>query len=214
MGWFSRQLPDSEKEGAVALVRHLQEMLAYQQLAMETYNDALAAIAGDPPPGAEVWKRATADFSSPALVSEYVIPALAKKIEIIQLMETKHKLKSTLVPVKLQLPYQTMTSAISVMLERAHLQYDEFTQWIQNPQTAVNVRRLDKPELSAIDRAVKALNDLIKRVGLTPDEWMDLNQQVFNSVRTSLGLVPLDRDVFCSRYFRGLSGERVHFFSD
>jgi len=214
MGWFFKQLPDSQKEGALALIRHLQEMLAYQQLAMEIYNDALAAIAGDPPRGAEVWARQTAPFSSPALVSEHVIPALEKKLEILQSMETKHKLASALAPAKLQLPYQEMTSAIRVMLDRAHLQYDGFTEWIQNPQTTIDVRCLDKPELSAVDHAVKALNDLIKKVGLTPDEWMDLNQGVFNSVRTSRGLVPLDRDVFCSRFFRGTTGERVRFFSD
>jgi hypothetical protein len=214
MGWFSRQLPDSQKEGALVLVRHLQGMLAYQQLAMEIHNDAFAAIAGDPPRGAEVWARQKAAFSSPTLVSEYIVPALKKKIEILQLMETKHQLASALAPAKLQLPYQEMTSAIRVMLDRAHLQYDGFTRWIQSPQTAVDVRRLDKPELLAIDRAVNALNDLIKRVGLTHDEWMDLNQEVFNSVRTSLGLLPLDRDSFRSRYFRGLKGERVRFFGD
>jgi len=214
MGWFSKQLPDSQKEGALVLVRHLQEMLAYQQLAMEIHNDAFAAVVGDPPRGAEVWARQKAAFSNPALVSEYVVPALEKKIEILQLMETKHKLASALAPAKLQLPYQEMTSAIRVMLDRAHLQYDGFTRWIQSPQTAVDVRRLDKPELSAIDRAVKALNDLIKKAGLTHDEWMDLNQEAFNSVRTSLGLVPLDRDVFRSQYSRGLNGERVRFFGD
>ena len=195
-------------------MRHLQEMLAYQQLAMEIYNDACAAVVGDPPHGAEVWARPTAAFSSPALVSEYVIPALEKKIEIFKLMETKHKLASALAPTKLQLPYQEMTSAIRVMLDRAHLQYDGFTEWIQNPQTAIDVRRLDKPELSAIDRAVMALNDLVRKAGLTHDEWMDLNQEVFNSVRTSRGLVPLDRDVFRSRFFRGTSGEHVRFFGD
>jgi hypothetical protein len=76
MGWFSKQLPDSQKEGALVLVRHLQEMLAYQQLAMEIYNDACAAVVGGPPHGAEVWARAKLAFSSPALVSEYIVPAL------------------------------------------------------------------------------------------------------------------------------------------
>lgn len=214
MGWFSRELPDSQKEGALVLVRHLQGMLAYQQLAMEIYNDAFAAVVGDPPHGAEVWAQPKAAFSNPALVSEYIVPALEKKIEILQLMETKHQLASALAPAKLQLPYQEMTSAIRAMLDRAHLQYHGFTRWVQSPQTAVDVTRLDEPELLAIDRAINALNDLIKRVGLTPDEWMDLIQEAFNSVRTSLGLVPLDGDVFRSRYFRGLKGERVRFFGD
>jgi len=214
MGWFSRKLPDSEKEGALVLVCHLQEMLAYQQLTMETYNDAFVAVAGDPPHGAEVWARPEVAFYSPALVSDIIVPALEKKIEILKLMETKHQLASALVPSKLQVPYQEMTSAIRVALDRAQLQYNGFTRWVQSPQTAVNVTRLDKPERLAADRAIKALNDLIKRLGSTSDEWMDINQEAFNSVRTYLGLVPLDRDVFRSRYFLGLTGERVRFFGD
>jgi len=214
MGWFSRKLPESQKEGALLLVRHLQEMLAYQQLAMEIYNDAFAAVVGDPPHGAEVWARPKAAFHSPALVSDIIVPALEKKIEILKLMETKHQLASALAPSKLQVPYQEMTSAIRVALDRAQLQYHGFTRWVQSPQTAIDVTRLDEPERLAADHAIKALNDLIKRVGLTSDEWMDINQEAFNSVRTYLGLVPLDRDVFRSRYFLGLTGERVRFFSD
>jgi hypothetical protein len=214
MGWFSRQLPDSQKEGALALVRHLHEMVAYQQLAMEINNDAFAAVVGDAPHGAEVWTRHQATFPSPTLASEYIIPALERKIQILQLMERKHQLASALALAKLQLPYQEMTSAIRAMLGRAHLMYDGFMRWVQSPQTDVDVVRLDEPELLAIDRSINSLNNLIKRIGLTPDEWMDIVQEAFNSVRTSLGLVPLDRDVFRSRYFRGLEGERVRFFGD
>jgi len=216
MGWFFRKLPESQKEGALMLVRHLQEMLAYQQLAMEIYNDAFAAVVGDPPHGAEVWARPRpkAAFDSPALVSDIIIPALEKKIEILKLMETKHQMASALASSKLQVPYQEMTSAIHVALDRAQLQYNGFTRWVQSPQTAVDITRLDEPERLAADRAIKALNDLIKRVGLTSDEWIDINQEAFNSVRAYLGLVPLDRDVFRSRYFLGLTGERVRFFGD
>jgi hypothetical protein len=146
MGWFSRQLPDSQKEGALVLVRHLQGILVYQQLAMETYNDAVAAAVGGPPPhGAEVWVQARATFSSPALVSEYVIPALKKKIEILQLMETKHQQARALAPAKLQQPYRQMTSAIRAMLDRAQLQFQGFTRWVQSPQTVLDIVRLDEP---------------------------------------------------------------------
>ncbi len=214
MGLFSRQLPDSQKEEVLALVRHLQELLAYQQLTMEIYNDALAAVVGDPPQGAEVCARHQGAFYNPTLVSKYVIPALERKIQILQLMERKHQLASTLAHAKLQLPYQEMTSAILVMTDRAHLQYDGFTRWIQNPQTDFDVRRLDEPERLAIDRAIKAVNDLIKRLGLIPDEFLDIIQESMNSVRTYLGLAPLDKDGFRSRYFRGIEGERVRFFGD
>lgn len=214
MRWFSRKVPDSEKEGALALVCHLQRMLAYQQLAMETYNDAVASVVGDPPLGAEVWGRAEATFSSPVLVADYVIPALEKKIEILGLMEAQHQKGTALATAKLGQPYEAMRSAIRTMLDRAQLQYQGFKRWVQSPETAVDVTRLDGPELAAIDRAVSALNDLIKRVGLTPDEWIEINREAFNSVRASVGFLPLDTDAFRSRYFRGLTGERVRFFAD
>jgi hypothetical protein len=215
MGWFSRKLPDSEKEGALALVRHLQGILAYQQLAMETYNDAFAAIAGEPPLGAEAWNRPQAVFDKPELVSKYIIPALEKKIEILKLMETKHQSASTMATSKFLLPYQEMTSAIQAMLDRAHLQYDGFTQLVRGSQTFSDSTSLDEAETLAIDRAVMALNNLIyEKIGLTPDQWLDIVWEAFNSVRDSLGLAPLDNDVFRSLYFSGLQGKRVRFFSD
>lgn len=214
MGWFSRKVPNREKEGALALVRHLQRMLAYQQLAMETYNDAVASVVGEPPHGAEVWGHAQTTFSSPVLVAEYVIPALEKKIEILQLMEAQHQKTEHLATAKLAQPYQAMTSAIRTALDRAQLQYQGFTRWVRSPQTAVDVTRLDGPEFTAVGRAASALNDLIKRVALTTEEWIEVNREAFNSVRASVELPPLDREAFRSRYFRGLTGERVRFFAD
>lgn len=215
MGFFSRKLSGSQKEEALALVRHLQGILAYQQLAMEIYNDAFAAVAGEPPLGAEVWERPLAVFNSPELVSKHIIPALEKKIEILKLMETKHQSASALATAKLRLPYQEMTSAIRVMLDRAQSQYDGFTQWVQGSQTFVDSTRLDEAETLALDRALKVLNNLIyERIGLTPDEWLDIVREATNSVRDSLGLVPLDRDAFRSLYLSGLQGERVRLFGD
>ena len=84
MGWFSNRLSGSQKEEALAMVRHLQIILAYQQLAMETYNDAAAIAMGDVkiPYGAELTQRAQFNFSNPTLVAQYVTPAIAKKIEM------------------------------------------------------------------------------------------------------------------------------------
>ncbi len=217
MGWFSNRLSGSQKEEALAMVRHLQTMLAYQQLAMETYNDAAAIAMGDVkiPYGAELTQRAQFNFSNPTLVAQYVTPAIAKKIEIFQLMETKHREMSVLANANLQNPYQEMTAAINAMLERARYQYQGFQQWVNNPQVDIDTVRLDRDELAATDRAIKALNELIfKKIRLTRDEWLDIVQEAFNSVRASLRLIPLSRDTFRSQYMRGISGEHVRFFND
>ncbi len=215
MGWFSNRLSGSQKEEALAMVRHLQTMLVYQQLAMETYNDAIAIVAGKIPYGAEVTHRAHVNFSNPTLVAQYVIPAIAKKIEIFQLMETKHREVSVLATANLQKPYQEMTAAINAMLERARYQYQGFQQWVNNPQVDIDTMRLDGYELAAIDRSIKTLNELIfKKIRLTRDEWLDIVQEAFNSVRASLKLIPLSKDIFRSQYMRGISGEHVRFFRD
>ena len=215
MGWFSKRLSGSQKEEALAMILHLQTMLAYQQLAMETYNDAAAIVAGEIPHGAEVTPRADVNFSAPTLVSQYVIPAVVKKIEIFQSMEIKHREVSILATANLQEPYQRMTAAIQAMLERASYQYHGFQQWLNNPQAGGDITHLDRDELAATDHAITALNELIfKKVRLTPDEWLDIVQESFNSVRASLNLIPLSKDAFRSLYIRGINGEHVRFLKD
>jgi hypothetical protein len=215
MGWFSRRLSGSQKEEALAMVRHLQTMLAYQQLAMETYNDAIAIASGRIPHGSEVTQRAYANLSDPTLVAQYVIPAVAKKIEIFQSIEMKHREVSVLATANLKVPYQEMTVAINAWLERARYQYHVFQQWVNDPQVDINTVRLDRYELAVTDRALKALNDLIfRKIRLTRDEWLDIVQEATNSVRASLKLVPLSKATFRSQYMQGISGERVRLFKD
>lgn len=174
MGLFSRHLSGSQKEQALAMVRHLQTMLAYQHLATETYNDATVIVAGKLPHGAEVAQRAYVEFSDPGLVAQYLIPAVTTKIEILELIETKHREASVLATGSLQRPYEEMTAAINVMLDRARYQKHGFEEWVNDPQVeidALRTVRFDVDERAAMDRAVEALNELIvKKVGLTADE--------------------------------------------
>jgi len=216
MGWFSKHLSGSQKEEALAMVRHLQTMLAYQQLAMETYNDAAAIAGGEVQYGDELTQHTSLTFYQPTLVAQYVIPAVAKKIEIFQLMQTKHREASVLSATKkYQKAEAEMWLAITVMLARAEVQYEGFKQWVDNQETNIDVTRLDAQERMAIDRATKALNELIfKKIRLTYDEWLDIVQEAFNSVRASLKLIPLSKDTFRSQYMRLISGERPRFFED
>jgi hypothetical protein len=210
---MGKKLSDSQKEDALAMVRHLQTMLAYQQLAMETYNDDAAMAATEVQYGDELTRRGSLSFHQPSLVVQEVIPAVAKKIEIFQLMEMRHREMSSLATASLRKPYEEMAAAIERMLERARLQYDGFQQWVNNPEVYVDTTRLDRDERAAIDRAVKALNELIaKKSGLTQDEWLDIVQESFNSVRASLELMPLGKDVFRSQYMGLISGECPRFF--
>jgi hypothetical protein len=215
MGLFSRRLTDSQKKEALALVNHLQTMLAYQQLAMEIYNDAVANDTGEIPHGGEVTERTNVTFSSPFIVAKYAIPALEKKIEIFELMETKHREASVLETANFQQPYKEMTVAISAMMDRARFMHQGFKQWVNNEVTNIDVTGLDGNELAAVDRAIKSLNELIfKKLGLTSDEWLDIVQKSTNYVRASVKLMPLTKEIFRSRYMSGINGEHVRFYSD
>ncbi|MBF8266952.1 MAG: hypothetical protein HW388_460 [Dehalococcoidia bacterium] len=75
--------------------------------------------------------------------------------------------------------------------------------------------RLDQAEFAAVTRTVQSLNGLIEKVGLTvpsSDEWMEINHQVFNEVRGTVGLPPIEEEDFRSKYLQGLSGGYVRFF--
>jgi hypothetical protein len=214
MGLFSSHLTGIEKESAVLFIRHLQTVLVYQQLSMEIYNDAAYSILGKPQNGAEVFFRPTGTFWDPALVEERLIPALKRKIQIIHLMETIHQQVKPLSSGVKREPYDLMTAYIRACLDRANLQYDSYSNWITNPQLDVDAKKLDNFELAALDRAVISLNCLIKKSGITNDEWLDIINDAFNSVRASIGLAPMNKNTFRSRYMRGLKGELIRFFSD
>lgn len=215
MGLFSRRLTDSQKKEALTLVNHLQTMLAYQQLSTEIYNDAIANDTGEIPNGGEVTQRHSVNFSSPFIVSKYVIPALEKKIKILELMQTKHREASILKTANYEQQYEEMTAAIKAMMDRACFMYQGFKQWVNNEVRKIDVTVLDNDEIVALDRAIKSLNEIIfKKLGLTSDEWLDIVQESFNSIRTSLKLIPLTKEIFRSRYMSGVNGEHVRFYSD
>jgi hypothetical protein len=214
MGWFSKGLSGKQKEEALVMIRHLQTALAYQQLAMETINDALASVVGDAPVGAEVWARHKGYFNNPALVETKVMPSLERKIEIIRLMENENQLASKYAKGELSKPYQKMKSCIGIVLERADMQHQGWAEWIKRPEKPVDVSKLDMAERSAINVAVIALNELIQKVGLTTEEWLDIATGATNTVRDSIGLRPLDTESFRSSFIRGINGEKVRYFSE
>ena len=213
--FFSLSPPISP--AARPLIGHLQKMLTYQQLALEIYNDALASVSGALNQD-EVVSRPQVSLPNPAIVSEYLLPALQRKIEIIRSMEDQHNAAEELVGQdlkNLRPPYEDMKSAIHLMLQRAQLQLKGFTSWIANPSDETDTTSLDGPELQAIDQAIMTLNALIfEKVGLTNEEWMEVNRHAFDDVRGAVGLSPLSQAEFHNRYSRGVVGEHVRFFSD
>ena len=187
-------------------------MLTYQQLSLEIYNDALASVSGALNQD-EVVSRPLVSLPNPAIVSEYLLPALQRKIEIIRSMEDQHNAAEELVGQdlkNLRPPYEDMKSGIHLMLQRAQLQLKGFTSWIANASDETDTTSLDGAELQAMDQAIKTLNALtFEKVGLTNGEWMEVNRHAFNDVRGTVGLSPLSQAEFHNRYSRGVGGERM-----
>ena len=189
-------------------------MLAYQQYAAEVFNKGSAAASELPGAAPSAFQRQAAEFTSPELVARHVVPALERKVEIIRSMSEKHDeaVGLSVGNSARAKPYDELTALSNVMLERALLQLEGFTEWVADQSLDIDVTKLDVPERMAIDRSVEALNGLIKKAGVTLGEWMEVNGEAFNEVRADAGLPPLSQDTFRDRYLRGLEGESVWFF--
>ena len=211
MPWFFKSKA-AKKSAALPLIMHLQKMLAYQQLSMEIYNDALLSVSREPNTSSEAgWQRPTGELSNPAVVSEYLLPALQRKIEIAQSMEDQHNTAAELAGKNFSSPYEDMATGIHLMLQRAQLQFDGFTSWIANPSTDINTMHLDEAESQAVDRALRSLNALVQKV-MTNDEWMEVNRHAMNAVRETVGLSILSHVEFRDLYSRGIGGENIRFY--
>ena len=190
-------------------------MLAYQQLAMEGYNDAMALSAGTGTPTNEGLMRPAVLVSDPSAVRQHVLPALTRKNDIFQSVESEHTAIGQPTTKALRQAYDDFSSALRVMQERARLQHEGFGAWVEDPTLDVEVTpsRLDAAEGEAITRAAASLNELISKVGLDTDEWLDVNCDAFNAVRASIGLPAMSSADFRNTYFGGLVGEPARFFS-
>ena len=216
MSWFSRsRLSAQDKDAGLVLIWHLQKMLAYQQVAMEGYNDAMARSAGMGTTTNEglMNMQPAMLMSDPAAVRQHVLPALTRKIEIFQSMEREHKAISRPTTKALRQAYDDFSSALRLMQERARLQHEGFSAWADDPTLDVDMIRLDAPEFEAISRSAASLNELIAKIQLETNAWLDVNCDAFNAVRASIGLPPMSGADFRSTHLGGLAGEPARFFS-
>lgn len=205
------------KDEAMLLIRHLQKMLAYQQLSMERYNDAAAMASGIPRGSGMEVQRPLFSVQNRSLITQHMIPALVYKIDLIRSIKEQHEQIAQLVAEENRQPLEEMSAAIDIMLERANLQYNGFSALEQNSDVDVDMTSLDQAEVAAVTSAVQGLNSLIEKVGLTvpaSKEWIRINHQVFNEVRAGAGLLPIEEERFGGMYLQGLSGIPVRFFDE
>lgn len=217
MPWpFNRRLRGTDRDLAVALIRHLQVQFAMQQLTMETYNDALAKASTMVDGGDEVLSRGSAVVQSGEAVAKYVLPAAKKKLDIIAQMVAEHGgFRMGNPHPKTAAAYRLWSAALRVVQARAELQFQSMIDFCAGAPLPRGqpLDSLDQEEAQALISATAALNNLIQLAGLDADSWLSINCAAFNNVRNRLGLSSLAESDFQAMYFQGLAGGHPRFFA-
>ncbi len=203
----------TKKETDLEFISHFQRLLAFQQLFMEQYNDALAKVANLGELRNEGFSRPIVSFDDPDAVAKYVIPALKEKVEILDGMENEHQKIGEPESVKIKEIYHNFTDALRVMKERAQLQLDGFSAFVNDEDVEIDMTQLDNAEVQSMDKALLNLNETMGNLGLSGEEFLKINCDAFNYVRKSVGLSPLSNQQFQEIYFAGISGQPARFFN-
>lgn len=212
MGWFTSRLSPQERKTGRELIAHLQRMVAYQQLSMERYNDAVAGAAGMSALTDEGLRRPLAALTDTEAVRARVVPALRVKGEILQEMQKHHGRFTRPTSSQLRSAYDDFSYYLSILRDRADLQLKGFSAFLDPSASVPDTTQLDAAERDAMNRAMKNLNELIASVGIDDNAWMELNCEEFNAVRKAVGLGPLRLQDFQSIYIGGQEGKPARFF--
>ncbi len=214
MTFFNKIFGSSEKkETDLKFIFHFQTLLAFQQLLMEQYNDAVVKVANMGELKNEGFSRPKVSFDDPATVAEFIIPALEEKIDILDEMQTEHKKIGEPESYKIKEIYDGFTDFLNIMEERAQLQLNGFTDFVNDGDVDTDMTQLDNAEVQFMDKALLNLNQTIESLNISGEEFLEINRNAFNSVRENIGLSPLSNQLFQEIYFAGLSGQPARFFS-
>lgn len=214
MTFFSKIFGASEKkETDFKFISHFQRLLAFQQLFMERYNDAIVKVANFGELRNEGFLRPIVSFDDPNAVAEFIIPAIKEKIDILDKMQIEHQKIGEPEPYKIKEIYRDFTDSLKIMNERAQLQLNGFSAFVNDGNVDTDMTQLDDAEVQSIDKALLNLNQTIENLKLSGEEFLEINCEAFNSVRKSIGLSPLSNQQFQEIYFAGLSGQPARFFN-
>ena len=188
-------------------------MYAYQQLATETYNDALTRSAGIDAVN-PTFSRPSVFLPDAVRSAHEILPALERKLEILDTMRQEHEYFGRPRARSSRRAYDGFGSALKLMLERGRFQLDEAQAWINEPERESGKRDvLAAPEQTALVASATSLNTLISDLHLEAADWIEIVRSAFNGVRATVGLSPMEDEEFRTTYFRSLAGDVVHFFS-
>ncbi len=215
MPLFGRGLSQEDKAEALKLVQHVQTLFAFQQLTMEAYNDAVVAASTGASLGSELSHGHLEGQSSSLAVSQSILPAVAYKLGIIEEMERRHQAFGRPTVAPLTKAYDICTGFLGAMRNRAEKQQANWEKWIADPTVdSVETSFEDRQEAKAADAGINSINDVIfKSLELEFGDFMEINRQATNHVRSTLDLDPLAPDEYGTMYMSGIQGSPVRYFT-
>ncbi len=182
---------------------------------MEIYNDAMLKASANVSSGDEIFVRGSATVANPVAVSKLLLPAVRRKLEILESMKSEHAAFTVPSDAKQAGMCLTLwTAFVSAAIDRGRLQEHCFEEWLVDPTLDVSARSmsLDRAESVAMNAAIDRLNWFIQKAGYAGDPWLDLNCEAFNRVRGRIGLAPLSREQFGSLFLLNMTGQKTRFF--
>lgn len=197
-------------------IARCQLLIAYQQHAMEVFNDA-GAVAADEPPQADFIAPYSVQLHDPDRVRALLIPAMEKKRAILGEMRRLHQDYGVPAHDSHERVYHLMGNLIDVLEARAEEQQRNLDRWVSDPAfypADVTSAETDQHERTASFTAILALNGLVSAKGLAGEPLLNISWTVFNEARAHSGLPALPKNEFRRRYLTVLAGQRALFFSD
>ena len=203
--------PDEQRD-ARALVGELQTVLARQHLATEIYNDSVAAAAHTRGRVAEGHTHPALAFEDPALVREYLLPALELKQRILDAAASGHEAARPPAREALTKPYEDFARLLHAMQERTRLQHAGAAAWLEQPSAPVDVTVLDELEETMLTTALDSLSALIEAAEIEADDLLEIERAAFNDVRRSMNLAELSPQEFGAIFVARAGGQPARFF--
>jgi hypothetical protein len=216
MPWpFKSAMKAQERADAEKIVAHVQRLIAYQQLTMEVYNDALASVSNRMILGDELFERSQAELADPELVRQVLLPAVSRKLDLIERMMLEHGVAVALFdkPASKRL-YALFSDLLRAMQIRAKMQHEGFSLWADDPTIVVDTTLYDTVEARAVNAALLEQNRLLERAGwLNPESFLAITCHATNTVRADLELEALSEQRYQELYLQGLAGDRPRLFT-
>ena len=219
MPWPFRNREEVAREAfASVALAHAQELIAWSQAAMETWNDGVVASSTDYDPGDEVFVRGTfSTASGGTAANDSLLAAARRQLRVVGHMQAENDgwvaryREAALVD-----SVAVMSDSIASWLYAYEAKVKARVRMVaerDNPDEAsIEFSNLDATEFDAMVETNASILTLRSESRLSDSQWLGLSCDAINRVRRCLGLAGFSTSQLASLQRLGLSGQRPRFF--